>query len=132
MPSKVQWDRDHFTLVYSGAVTLEDSIETYNQVSASQNYDRAMYGLIDCRGIVSVNYTQSDYDYHAAISKAVASHLPKDRLKIGVIAPADVPAGRMLAENVMLTSLEKFPHSWERKLFNTYEDAVDWASCEVG
>ncbi|HKK17644.1 MAG TPA: hypothetical protein VJ952_03100 [Opitutales bacterium] len=126
MPAKLIWGRDHYVIKYSGAVSVDESVSVYGELVGSPNFDDSRYGILDCRKIESVEYSEMDYKRHAAIAMSAAKI--KEELRIALVIPNETieKSIRPFLESVS----EKFQHKWERQIFRKYDEAVVWAASE--
>jgi len=124
MPAQLIWGPDHYTIVYSGVVTVDESVHVYGEVVGSPNFDTSKFAILDCRAIERVNYSEMDYKKHAAIAMSAAKI--KERLRVALVIPNE--AIEKSIRPFLQSVSENFQHEWERRVFRRYEDALEWAS----
>ncbi len=126
MPAAYRCYPNHFELVYSGVVRVKESIDVYNRLSEDPLFDTALFSIVDCRDLITVEYSEEDFRIHASISMAVSKwqRLNED-FRVGVVVPnSDIE----LAVRKLMQYAETFKQTWKRKIFFTYDEAFKWAS----
>lgn len=124
MPAKLTWGPGHYTIEYSGIVTIDDTLRIYGEIVGSQNFDNSKYAILDCRNIACVDYSKLDYKKHAAIAMSAAKI--KENLRVALVVPNE--GIESLVRPFLESVTEKFQHKWERRIFREYDDAVAWGS----
>lgn len=124
MPAILVWGSDHYIIKYSGVVTVDESVDIYGQLVGSPQFDACHYGIVDCRGIERVDYSEMDYKKHAAIAMSAAKI--NNSLRIALVVPNE--SIERSIQPFLKSASEQFPSNWERRVFKDYDAAVKWAS----
>lgn len=124
MPAILVWGSDHYIIEYSGVVTVDESVDIYGQLVGSPQFDACHYGIVDCRGIERVDYSEMDYKKHAAIAMSAAKI--NNSLRIALVVPNE--SIERSIQPFLKSASEQFPSNWERRVFKDYNAAVKWAS----
>ena len=126
MPAQFQCFKDHFILIYSGVLKLDEAIEMYNRLSEDPQFDSTRFAIIDCRDLQQVTYSEGDYRIHASISMAVSRWQRVDEnFRVGVVAPTTEIEE---AVKKVIQHASDFKQTWDRQLFKDYDEAFRWAS----
>lgn len=126
MSSKLEWYPTHCVMVYKGQINIKDTMHTYGQLVGHSNADSLQYMIVDTRGFTGMDYEPKDYEIHASLSKSAARILNQS-LNVGVVVES---AEAEAAVKKLLQAIEGFPHNWNRQIFHSYDEAVDWVQTE--
>lgn len=123
MPVRVIWEKDHYILEFSGHLVIRETIEAYGQLVGNEKFDACDFGIVDCRTMKTVSYTDIDYRKHASFAKAAS--LVREGLRVAVVVSHGET--EKVVRKFMASVQASFEHSWERKVFYGIDEALAWA-----